>query len=110
MRIKTSNNSNQNSSHEINYGFKKNNSDINLYGNEQLKIIKSLKNELKNKNEENIKLKNELTLLLKRDNNHIDNTKINDENNYLKNKEKNEINGMNNNLIEQQKKKIYELN
>ena len=55
MRIKTSNNSNQNSSHEKNYGFKKNNSDINLYGNEQLKIIKSLKNELKNKNEENIK-------------------------------------------------------
>ena len=111
MRIKTSNNSNQNSSHEKNYGFKKNNSDINLYGNEQLKIIKSLKNELKMKNEENMKLKNELSLLLKRDNIHIDNNQLNDNNNSLKNnKENNDINGMNNNLIEQQKKKIYELN
>ena len=111
MRIKTSNNSNQNSSHEKNYGFKKNNSDINLYGNDQLKIIKSLKNELKMKNEENIKLKKELSLLLKRDNIHIDNNQLNDNNNSLKNnKENNDINGMNNNLIEQQKKKIYELN
>ena len=112
MRNKTANNSNQNSSHEINYGFKKNNSDINLYGNDQLKIIKSLKNELKMKNEENMKLKNELSLLLKRDNNHIDNNKLNENNNnsLKNNKEQNEINGMNNNLIEQQKKKIYELN
>jgi hypothetical protein len=85
MRIKTSNNSNQNSSHEINYGFKKNNSDINLYGNDQLKIIKSLKNELKMKNEENMKLKNELSLLLKRDNNHIDNNKLNENNNKKSN-------------------------
>ena len=93
IRNKTPNLSTQNSAHEIVFPYPKNNL-INetkqfYTGGEQLKIIQSLKNELKIKNEENNKLKNELSSLLNKDNNN--NIQLNKKvvNNYIINEENN---------------------
>ena len=129
IRNKTSNNSNQNSINEIFHQPQPKSNLINegnsyFIAGEQLKIVHSLKKELKIKNDENIKLRNELSKLNKENLGILEYNKLNGmeiENNLinqinktcLRKEEKREniqINDINKSLLEHQKKMINDLN
>ena len=129
IRNKTSNNSNQNSINEIFHQPQPKSNLINegnsyFIAGEQLKIVHSLKKELKIKNDENIKLRNELSKLNKENLGILEYNKLNGmeiENNLInqinktclrkeEKKENIQINDINKSLLEHQKKMINDLN
>ena len=129
IRNKTSNNSNQNSINEIFHQPQPKSNLINegnsyFIAGEQLKIVHSLKKELKLKNDENIKLRNELSKLNKENLGILEYNKLNGmeiENNLInqinktclrkeEKKENIQINDINKSLLEHQKKMINDLN